>query len=186
MYSSICSTSSVSQDYAITKSDFENYDNFCFLTQIKAKEAFGNNTLDMEVEIPSNAKVICSGENVEFYKLLNNKDFKILPHEPPTAIGIVSNMSDGRFTISNGKLNYVVDYDGHLGDLKNGKKVEVWGALRPFNTIIKAEKIINYQANRLPTLLVNPLAIPTGRAQTKVCQRTNKCQHVSSCDLCMA
>lgn len=137
----------VSQDYAITKSDLEKYDNIYFLRQIKAKETFGNNILDMEVEIPSNAKVIYSGENFEFYELSNTENFKILPHVPPTAIGKISNMSNGSFTISNGKLNYVVDYDGKLGDLKNGEMVKVWGALRPFSSKIKAEKIINYQTN---------------------------------------
>ncbi len=137
----------VSQDYAITKSDLEKYDNIYFLRQIKAKETFGNNILDMEVEIPSNAKVIYSGENFEFYELSNTENFKILPHVPPTAIGKISNMSNGSFTISNGKLNYVVDYDGNLGYLKNGEMVKVWGALRPFSTNIKAEKIINYQTN---------------------------------------
>jgi len=46
-----------------------------------------------------------------------------------------------------GKLNYVVDYDRNPGDLKNGGMVKVWGALRPFSTKIKAEKIISYQTN---------------------------------------
>jgi cytochrome c-type biogenesis protein CcmE len=54
-------------------------------------------------------------------------------------------MSKGRFTVYNGKLNYVVDYNGNLGDLQNGELVKVWGALRPFSTKIKAEKIITYQ-----------------------------------------
>lgn len=137
----------VSQDYAITESDFKKYDTFYFLRQIKAKDIFGNNILDTEVVIPSNAKMIYNGENFEFYELSNKKNFKILPHKPPIAIGKISNISNDRFTISNGNLNYAVDYDGSLGDLKNGEVVKVWGVLRPFSTKIKAKRIISYQTN---------------------------------------
>lgn len=137
----------VSQDYAITESDFKKYDSFYFLRQINAKDSFGNNILDTEVDIPSNAEMIYKGENFEFYELSNKEDFKILPHKPPIAIGKISNISNDRFTISNGKLNYEVDYDGSLGDLKNGEIVKVWGTLRPFSTKIKSDKTIRYQTN---------------------------------------
>jgi len=137
----------VSQDYAITESDFKKYDTFYFLRQINSKETFGNNILDTEVNIPSNSEMIYKGENFEFYELSNKEDFKILPHKPPLAIGKISNISNDRFTISNGKLNYIVDYKGSEGDLKNGELVKVWGALRPFSTKFKAEKIVSYQTN---------------------------------------
>ena len=137
----------VSQDYAITESDIEKYDAFYFVRQITEKEKLGNNLLDMEVDIPSTANLIYKGENFEFYELLNKKDFKILPHKPPVVIGKISNITNNRFTISNGKLNYVVDYEGSLGNLKNGNIVKVWGALRPISTKIKAERIITYQTN---------------------------------------
>ncbi len=137
----------VSQDYAITESDFKKYEVFYFLRQVKAKDTSGNNILDTEVEIPLSAEMIYKGENFEFYELSNKEDFKILPHKPPVAIGKISNTSNGRFTISNGELNYEIEYDGSLEDLKNGEMVKVWGALRPFSTKIKAEKISTYKTN---------------------------------------
>ena len=142
----------VSQDYAITESDLKKYNSFYVLRQINSKESFGNNILDTEVDIPSTAQLIYRGENFEFYELINKEDFNILPHEPPIAIGKISIISNGRFTISNGKLNYVVDYDGCLGDFENEEKVKVWGALRPFSTKIKAEKIgVTAHAGETPT-----------------------------------
>lgn len=137
----------VSQDYAITESDLKKYDTFYFLKQIKAKDNFGNNILDMEVDIPLTAKIIYKGVNFEFYELSDKEEFNILPHEPPIAIGKISKKSNESFIISNGKLNYVVDYDDSFGDLKNGEIVKVWGTIRPFSTKIKAEKIISYQTN---------------------------------------
>ncbi len=137
----------VSQDYAITESDLKKYDTFYFLKQIKAKDNFGNNILDMEVDIPLTAKLIYKGVNFEFYELSDNEEFNILQHEPPIAIGKITNLTNSSFTISNGKLKYVVNFKGNMIDLENGDMIKVWGAFRPFSTMIKADNIIKYQTN---------------------------------------
>jgi len=138
----------VSQDYAITQSDLEKYNAIYYLKETNNNKSFDNNLLDAGVDIPLTAISIYKGENYEIFELPHLNNFKILPHKTPCVIGKITNLTESSFSISNGKLVYIVKYKQlNKFDLKGGDMVKVWGCFSAFSNIIKADKIVKYEAN---------------------------------------
>lgn len=117
----------VSQDYALTRQDFKKYSAVYVLRQINVAKTKGDsNILDYEIEVPVNSRLVYKGNNFELYELDKNVDWKEMPHKAPLIAGEVENISNNRFTINDGTLHYIIEYNPELNNLKNGERVKIW------------------------------------------------------------
>ena len=132
----------VSQDYALTRQDFKKYSAVYILRQIDVNKPKHLNILDYEIEVPENSKLVYKGNNFELYELDKNVDWKEMPHKAPLIAGEVENITNNRFTINDGTLNYIIEYNPKLNNVKNGERVKIWGKGKLFSTHIVATTII--------------------------------------------
>jgi hypothetical protein len=132
----------VSQDYALTRQDFKKYSAIYILRQINVEKTKNLNILDYEIEVPDSSKLVYRGNNFELYELDKNFNWKEMPHVAPLIAGEVENIANGQFSINDGRLNYIIEYNPKLNNLKKGERVKIWGKGQPFSTHVKATTII--------------------------------------------
>jgi hypothetical protein len=117
----------VCQDYALTNEDLKKYNVVYFLKQTNGCMTFMMNIIDYEVQIPQNSLLIYKGENFELYQIDKNSVLQEMPHTAPIIAGKIENVTNNRFTINDGRLNYIIEYNSEVNNLKNGQLVKIWG-----------------------------------------------------------
>jgi hypothetical protein len=148
----------IGQDFSLTKSEFDNYDDVYVLVQLR-----GNNferiawSHFLEVEVPQTAIKVFSGTHFELFRLTEPLNFTKEISSPPLMYGEIIEIKENDLLVANEFYRYKVRLNENTrvafkldaNSLKKGMFIEVWGERMPFSLRVKGETI--HQIDQLKT-----------------------------------